>query len=1018
LHITRVELKNIKRHAEEAFSFQPGVIAICGPNGSGKSTILEAIAWALFDQLDYKREDFLRRGAKKGQVTVGFQSDLDGREYLVTRDTSGGYFVYDPITQTRLVEQKSQVLPWLRQRLGVEPETDLATLFRSTLGVPQGAFTHDFGLAATQRKAVFDQILKVEEYRRASDQLRGTQRLVESRVGEAERQLAGYEGELRGWGGVIEGIARLEERLADLREQQAGAEAERERLREQVDFWGRARQQLDGQRRRVMEGQLALATHRESLGALEGLVREAREAAALVARTQAGAARYGEVTRTLVLLEARRKERDEQRALLAEEDRCRVEVEGELRRIEERLTEILTAKREVIRLEPGIEEQERVERALAEAREARGEGQGLQRAQEVLAEELRLLRSQYQELAHQIDQAMAGEQEVASLPVLEEARAALERQMRELELATERQHLKREERERLQEVHDRTRDEVERLREEWERLEVLSRVAEDLPAREERQRTLTQQVARMQAEIGRDLEMMRALEEGGICPLLTERCLNLRPGESLDHRLRQGIEVRIREVEVLEEELARAEEGLRGARLAAGEVVRLPQSQRAWREQRERLLILERQEQDLTQEILSLEDRFSTSLVGEQRVRLAELEKALQSARNAQRQLDQAEPLRKQQEQIAAEGERKRRAYDQAQERLMTLGDPAQRITELEAQLERLADPRGRAQALRRLIETVSDWEDRRERAASRARTLAATCEQLRNHLAEVASLDGEITDLTKERMRVEADHYARLANLPIAETLANREEDLRTLVENVTQLTVSQANEEARLVELEARYDEGAHQRDLVAHERCREGLVAIASQRVPLEDQLGRLLSERIRLETLQAQASELARQLASLQRLRDKTNLIRDLLVRVAPYITESYLYSISQEANLLYREITGCYDVTLNWNREYEITLEEAGWTRPFQTLSGGEQMAAALAVRLALLRELSDVRIAFFDEPTTNLDEERRRSLAIQLGRIHDFQQLFVISHDDSFEGLTDQQIHLGGSVTN
>ena len=71
------------------------------------------------------------------------------------------------------------------------------------------------------------------------------------------------------------------------------------------------------------------------------------------------------------------------------------------------------------------------------------------------------------------------------------------------------------------------------------------------------------------------------------------------------------------------------------------------------------------------------------------------------------------------------------------------------------------------------------------------------------------------------------------------------------------------------------------------------------------------------------------------------------------------------------------------------------------------------MAAALAVRLALLKELSDLRIAFFDEPTTNMDEERRRNLAQQIGHITDFEQLFVITHDDSFEGYTDETINIG-----
>ncbi|HET9529307.1 MAG TPA: AAA family ATPase, partial [Blastocatellia bacterium] len=107
--ITRVELENIKNYEEGDFDFGPGVTAISGPNGAGKTTILEAISWALFDHLPYKKEDFLRRGAKKGSVRVTFESALDQRQYTVYRDTSTGYYVYDPITKLKLVEQKSQV---------------------------------------------------------------------------------------------------------------------------------------------------------------------------------------------------------------------------------------------------------------------------------------------------------------------------------------------------------------------------------------------------------------------------------------------------------------------------------------------------------------------------------------------------------------------------------------------------------------------------------------------------------------------------------------------------------------------------------------------------------------------------------------------------------------------------------------------------------------------------------------------------------------------------------------------
>ena len=70
------------------------------------------------------------------------------------------------------------------------------------------------------------------------------------------------------------------------------------------------------------------------------------------------------------------------------------------------------------------------------------------------------------------------------------------------------------------------------------------------------------------------------------------------------------------------------------------------------------------------------------------------------------------------------------------------------------------------------------------------------------------------------------------------------------------------------------------------------------------------------------------------------------------------------------------------------------------------------MAAALAVRLALLRALADIDVAFFDEPTTNMDRPRRERLAEAISNIKSFKQLFVISHDDTFANITENIIRV------
>jgi exonuclease SbcC len=117
-------------------------------------------------------------------------------------------------------------------------------------------------------------------------------------------------------------------------------------------------------------------------------------------------------------------------------------------------------------------------------------------------------------------------------------------------------------------------------------------------------------------------------------------------------------------------------------------------------------------------------------------------------------------------------------------------------------------------------------------------------------------------------------------------------------------------------------------------------------------------------------------------------------------------------VSLEAARLFAEVMSDYTGRLSWSEEYEITLEKDGRQRGFQQLSGGEQMAAALAVRLALLRELSSIDVAFFDEPTSNLDGTRRESLADQILAVKGFSQLFVISHDDTFERVTNNVVRV------
>ncbi|UYP44661.1 DNA double-strand break repair Rad50 ATPase [Candidatus Lokiarchaeum ossiferum] len=137
---------------------------------------------------------------------------------------------------------------------------------------------------------------------------------------------------------------------------------------------------------------------------------------------------------------------------------------------------------------------------------------------------------------------------------------------------------------------------------------------------------------------------------------------------------------------------------------------------------------------------------------------------------------------------------------------------------------------------------------------------------------------------------------------------------------------------------------------------------------------------------------------------------TQTIRDWFREAGPKITGALLNNINRLASELFRDLMGLDGVKLIWQEDFDVLVISSQNERVFSQLSGGEQMAVALAIRLAILRILTSIDFAFFDEPTTNLDTIKRQNLAKCIQNVRGFRQLFVISHDDTFEENADHVI--------
>lgn len=144
-------------------------------------------------------------------------------------------------------------------------------------------------------------------------------------------------------------------------------------------------------------------------------------------------------------------------------------------------------------------------------------------------------------------------------------------------------------------------------------------------------------------------------------------------------------------------------------------------------------------------------------------------------------------------------------------------------------------------------------------------------------------------------------------------------------------------------------------------------------------------------------------------------EKLEIIRKVFLNLPRELSEHIRKYISTYASILYRKISK-ENVRIDILDDYEVILCDCSDEKKIKSLnqlSGGEQMSVAISIRLAMLKQMSNVDFYFMDEPTINLDTDRRMMVAEVVKDIsNELKQLYVISHDDTFETITDNTIKI------
>lgn len=348
----------------------------------------------------------------------------------------------------------------------------------------------------------------------------------------------------------------------------------------------------------------------------------------------------------------------------------------------------------------------------------------------------------------------------------------------------------------------------------------------------------------------------------------------------------------------------------------------------------------------------------------------------------------------------------------QAETLATTLEEAPNQVQHLQHSLTALNDPRTRHDVALVQADKRRQVEDTLQQLHEEVRRQLAQRNALDARLDAFATIDEEAAQLTDtvEMFQGADDLYRR--NQDIAAAFPRRQQEVTEAANawHAAQETCKVTHEE--LTAHTQAFDEEHFQKTLAQVQESRRHSVQLETNLrhwreglAQVQEEIRRLQNKEQQLTTSQSLHKRLTEQHELLQ-------FLRVLLRDAGPLVTKALVQQISYTANHRFCEMMEEYSRTLHWQEDYGIILEVDGRQRAFAQLSGGEQMAAALAVRLAILQEMSDISIAFFDEPTTNLDDSRRSSLARQIVEIRGFQQLFIISHDDSFEQATENLIRI------
>src|SRR3989344_554874 len=186
------------------------------------------------------------------------------------------------------------------------------------------------------------------------------------------------------------------------------------------------------------------------------------------------------------------------------------------------------------------------------------------------------------------------------------------------------------------------------------------------------------------------------------------------------------------------------------------------------------------------------------------------------------------------------------------------------------------------------------------------------------------------------------------------------------------------------------------------------------VLAEKTRLETQLA---ETRQRLWELEKRIAEKQSALEKLAKLKERKTWVEEHFIPALSAIETHVLAGLNREFGLLFKKwlylLVESQDLAVEAGAQFEPLVEINGYEHSYQTLSGGEKSALALAYRLALNALVKSVsaslpeNLLILDEPTDGFSKEQLGRMRSVLDELN-CKQVLLVSHERELEAFADK----------